>query len=67
MQGDIAKVSTSLAEARQGCEDIYELLTRKQLSVNNTKCIFMILGSKKQRKQVLNELEKEPMMMGDVK
>ena len=64
MQDDIAKVSTSLAEARQRCEDIYKLLTRKQLSVNDTKCKFMILGSKKQRKQALKELEKEPMMMG---
>ena len=30
MQDDIAKVNTSLEEARQGCSDIYELLTRKQ-------------------------------------
>ena len=67
MQDDISKVSTSLEEARQGCEDIYELLTKKQLSVNDTKCRFMILGSKKQRKQALKELEKEPMMMGGCK
>ena len=64
MQDDIAKVSTSLEDARQGCNDIYELLTRKQLSVNDTKCKFMIIGSKKQRKQALKELEKEPMVMG---
>ena len=64
MQDDIAKVSTSLEDARQGCNDIYELLTRKQLSVNDTKCKYMIIGSKKQRKQALNDLEKEPMRMG---
>ena len=64
MQDDISKVSTSVEEARQGCEDVYELLTKKQLSVNNTKCKFMILGSKKQRKQALAELESNPMMMG---
>ena len=29
MQDDIAKVNTSLEEARQGCEDIYELLGNK--------------------------------------
>ena len=67
VQDDIAKVSTSLEEARQGCNDIYELLTRKQLSVNDTKCKFMIIGSKKQRKQALKELEKELMMMGGEK
>ena len=60
IQEDISKVSTSLEEARQGCEDIYELLTKKQLSVDNTKCKFMILGSKKQRKQALKELENNP-------
>ena len=47
MQDDIAKVSTNLEDARQGCNDIYELLTRKQLSVNDTKCKYMIIGSKK--------------------
>ena len=40
------------------------LLTKKQPSVNDTKCKFMILGSKKQRKQALKELESNPMMMG---
>ena len=60
MQDDISKVSTSVEE---GCENVYELLTKKQLSVNNTKCKFMVLGSKKQRKQALAELESNPMMM----
>ena len=53
MQDDIAKVSTNLKDARQGCKDIYEILTRKQLSVNDTKCKYMIIGSKKQRNQAL--------------
>ena len=44
LQDHISKLSTSLKEARQGCEDIYELLTRKQLSVNNTKCKYLIIG-----------------------
>ena len=64
MQDNISKVSTSLEEARQGCEDIYELLTKKQPSVNNTKCKFMILGSKKPRKQALKKLESNPMKIG---
>ena len=59
MKDDISKVSTSLEEARQGCEDIYKLLTKKQLSVKDTKCKFLIIGSKKQRKQAMKELEKE--------
>ena len=61
MQDDIAKVSTSLEDARQGCNDIYEILTRKQLSVNDTKCKYMVIGSKKQRNQALKDLEKDPM------
>ena len=67
LQDDISKLSTSLSEARQGCEEIYNLLTRKQLSVNNTKCKYLITGSKKQRKQALTELEKDPMKMGGLK
>ena len=54
-------VSTSLEDARQGCNDIYEILTRKQLSVNDTKCKYMVIGSKKQRNQALKDLEKDPM------
>ena len=63
MQDDIAKVSTNLKDARQGCNDIYKILRRKQLSVNDTKCKYMIIGSKKQHNQALKDLEKDPMMM----
>ena len=31
------------------------------------KCKYLIIGSKKQRKQALNELEKDPMRMGGLK
>ena len=34
------------------------------MAVNNTQCKFMIIGSKKQRKQVLDELEANSMKMG---
>ena len=57
LQDDISKLSNNLSEAREGWDKIFNLLTRKQLSVNNTKCKYLIIGSKKQRKQALAELE----------
>ena len=47
MQDDISKLSDSLKQARVGCDKIFDILTRKQLSVNHTKCKYMIVGSKK--------------------
>ena len=35
--------------------------------MNNTKCKYLIIGSKKQRKQALEELEANPMIKGGLK
>ena len=56
MQDDISRLSDSLRQARVGCDKIFDTLTRKQLSVNHTKCKYLIIGSKKHRKQALEEL-----------
>ena len=48
-------------------EKIFNILIRKQLSVNNTKCKYLIIGSKKQRKQALAKLESEPMKLGGLR
>ena len=66
MQDDIAKMNSKLAEARQGCELIDNTLKRKQLSVNHDKSKYLIMGSKKFRKDTLKELETNPMTMGGV-
>ena len=64
MQDHISKQSDNLRQARVGCEKIFDILTRKPLSVNHTKCKYMIIGSKKYREATLKELENDPMKMG---
>ena len=66
LQDDISKMNDNLSQARIGCSKIDETLKRKQLSVNYDKSKFVILGSDKYRKEILNQIEKEPMMMGNV-
>ena len=41
-------------------------LKRKQLSVNYDKSKYIILGSNKFRKDTMEEMEKDPMKMGNV-
>ena len=58
MKEDISKLSDNLKQARVGCGIIFDILTRKQLSVNHTKCKYMIVGSNKYREKSLRELER---------
>ena len=53
-------------KARIWCIKIDEILKRKQLSVNYDKSKYLIIGSEKYRKEVLNEVKDSPMMMGNV-
>ena len=46
MQDDIAKMNDNLSQARVGCNKIHNTLIRKQLSVNHTKCKYLIVGPK---------------------
>ena len=66
LQDDISKMNDNLKQAREGCEKIDETLKRKQLSVNYDKSKFLVMGSKKFRKETLEEVSKNPMKMGGV-
>ena len=66
LQDDISKMNDRVEDARMGCELIDETLKRKQLSVNYDKSKFLVLGSKKFRKETLDELEQKPLKMGGV-
>ena len=57
-------MNDSLPQARIGCNKIDEILKRKQLSVNYDKSKYLIIGSEKYRKEVLNEVKgREGMML----
>ena len=66
LQDDISKVNDTLEQARDGCEKIDETLKRKQLSVNYSKSKFLVMGSRKFRKETLEQTKVNPMKMGGV-
>ena len=49
MQDDIAKLNNNISQARIGCDKIFNTLMIKQLSVNHTKCKYLIVGPKRYR------------------
>ena len=65
MQDDIAKMNSHIGDARIGCELIDETLKKKQLSINYDKSKYILLGSKKYRKETMEAMAKEPMRMGN--
>ena len=64
MQDDNAILNDNLSQARTGCSKIHDTLMRKQLSVNHTKCKFLIVGPKRFRDAALREIKIKPMKMG---
>ena len=65
LQDDISKMNDNLNQAREGCEKIDETLKKKQLSVNYDKSKFLVMGSRKFRKETLEEINENPMKMGE--
>ena len=66
-QDDIGKLNDNINDARIGSEQIENTLRRKLLNVNYDKSKYIIFGSKKQRKNILSELESNPITMGGTK
>ena len=66
MQDDIAKLNDNIEQARDGCNKIHDTLVRKQLSVNQDTCKYLIVGPKKFREDTLKDLETHPMGMRGV-
>ena len=58
-------MNDTLEQAREGCQKIDETLKRKQLSVNYDKSKFLVIGSRKFRKETLGEINENPMKMGE--
>ena len=63
-QDDISKLNDNLNEARRGCSLIHETLAQKQLSINNDKCKYLIIGRPAYRNKVLLETSKTFLEMG---
>ena len=64
MQDDISKMNDTLEDARSGCKVIDDTLRRKQLSVNYDKSMYLLIGSKKFRNEMIKALKADRMNMG---
>ena len=64
-QDDIARMNTTLDQARTGAKIIGETLERKQLKSNSGKSKYVLLGSKALKNKTRKEASANPIMMGE--
>ena len=65
LQDDIMEMSSTVEQARNGCQKIDEMLKQKLLRANYDKSKYLILGRGKQKSKMIKELEETPLKMGD--
>ena len=66
LQDDISRVNDTLEQAKNGCELLDDTLKSKLLSANYSKSKFLVVGSKKFRKETMEELKSNPLTMSGV-
>ena len=66
-QDDISKMNDNIDQAKEGCEKIDRTLKSKLLSVNYDKSKYLIIGDEQFRKEILDQLETDPIEMSGVK
>ena len=62
---DSQQMSNTLEQARNGSQKIDELLKQKLLILNYDKSKYILLGNRKAKNRMRNELRKHPMKMGE--
>ena len=63
-QDDISNVSDTIEEAQKANNKMEDLLERKLLSLNLDKSKFLVVGSNKARRKMIEKLEETPLMLG---
>ena len=66
-QDDLIHTSTSILKARKASSKINLVMKKHALKLNKDKSVLIIMGSKAQKKIILDELENNPIMCGEVK
>ena len=64
-QDDIARLNTTLDQARRGAKIIGGTLAEKQLKSNLSKSRYVLLGSKEFKERTRREAKEAPVMMGN--
>ena len=63
-QDDIARLNTTLEQARRGATLIGDTLAQKKLKSNLTKSRYVLLGSEEFKERTRREAKENPVMMG---
>ena len=66
-QDDLIHASNSSLKAREASKKINMIMKKHALKLNKDKSVLIIMGSKVQKKSILEELENNPIMCGEVK
>ena len=61
---DVLNLTAGLDEAREANERINSLMKKRALSLNEEKSVCIIMGTKQQKKDATEKLNKEPLMCG---
>ena len=65
-QDDIARMARDVQTAQAGNVKLASLMKEKQLEVHPDKTCYIIMGGKKFKERVLEELRESPIMFGDI-
>ena len=65
-QDDFIQSALGVEEARRASRKVGVLLKERALSLNGKKSVCLVLGSRKQKKQITEELETNPILCGEV-
>ena len=62
-QDDVARLSTNLEAVQRGNDRIESMAEEKLLDFNKDKSVYLVIGSKKAKKEVLASLRKSPLTL----
>ena len=66
-QDDLIHASTEVEKARKACQKMNLVMKKHALKLNKDKSVLIVMGSKNQKKDIIEELENNPITCGEVK
>ena len=66
-QDDLIHASTEVEKARKASQKMNLVMKKHALKLNKDKSVLIVMGSKNQKKDIIEELENNPIMCGEVK
>ena len=66
-QDDLIHAAKSVENARKASEKVNLIMKEHALQLNKDKSVLIIMGTKSQKRKILEEMENDPIMCGDVK